>query len=243
MKKFVINVVCAIFIFVSLFAFSIPAQSKGLGEVEMKAAYLLPKSSHRNVKVSSDSKRVVNDQNVTYKYNGIHWNKTKIPVSYYINPQNSYSIDQIIANGTISTAFDTWENDPGSYMDYNYSGSTSLKGPIYDQKNTVSFQSLNSSAVAVTYYWYYKNTRELVEFDIVFNEKYPWSVTDSGNSYSFDLQNVATHEIGHTLSLGDLYSTSTSELTMYGYASFGEIKKRDLGLGDRLGIKRIYPLF
>jgi len=30
---------------------------------------------------------------------------------------------------------------------------------------------------------------------------------------------------------------------MYGYASFGEIKKRDLGLGDRLGIKRIYPLF
>jgi hypothetical protein len=54
------------------------------------------------------------------------------------------------------------------------------------------------------------------------------------------VQNVATHEAGHALFLDDLYLWKTAELTMYGYVGYAEIKKRTLGVGDVLGIQKLY---
>jgi len=55
-----------------------------------------------------------------------------------------------------------------------------------------------------------------------------------------DLQNIATHELGHALGLADLYDDACSEQTMYGYASIEETKKRDLETGDKAGIAVLY---
>ena len=55
-----------------------------------------------------------------------------------------------------------------------------------------------------------------------------------------DLENIATHELGHSIGLGDLYTSSCAQETMYGYADFGEISKRDLNSGDILGISKLY---
>jgi len=49
-----------------------------------------------------------------------------------------------------------------------------------------------------------------------------------------------THEAGHWLMLGDLYNSTDSELTMYGYGSTRELKKDTLGYGDELGVEYIY---
>jgi hypothetical protein len=73
---------------------------------------------------------------------------------------------------------------------------------------------------------------------IDFNSDYTWST--SGQSGSYDVQNIATHELGHWLQLNDLYGGSDSEKTMYGYASKGETKKRSLETDDKNGIKYIY---
>ena len=54
-----------------------------------------------------------------------------------------------------------------------------------------------------------------------------------------DFENIATHELGHAVGLGDLYNDCTEE-TMYGYASYGETKKRTLEAGDITGIKKLY---
>jgi hypothetical protein len=43
-------------------------------------------------------------------------------------------------------------------------------------------------------------TGEIVESDIFFNSTFPWST--SGDPAAFDLQSVATHEIGHFVGLG-----------------------------------------
>ncbi len=54
-----------------------------------------------------------------------------------------------------------------------------------------------------------------------------------------DLQNIATHELGHTVGLSDLYNRCLEE-TMYGYSSEGETSKRSLNPGDIAGLKAIF---
>lgn len=55
-----------------------------------------------------------------------------------------------------------------------------------------------------------------------------------------DLQNIATHELGHGVGPGDIYSSSCSEVTMYGYSSYGENKKRALEQQDIIGLQKMY---
>ena len=104
--------------------------------------------------------------------------------------------------------------------------------------NLVSWGDAEDS-IATCYFWYYLDTGRLVEFDIVFEDDYVWSST--GEVGKYDVQNIATHEFGHTLSLGDLYGSGDTEKTMYGYASPGETKKRTLHKDDIDGICYIYP--
>lgn len=67
-----------------------------------------------------------------------------------------------------------------------------------------------------------------------------WSAIGTSVPGYFDVQNVATHEAGHTLFLGDLYQAPAYELTMYGYTEPGEIRKQTLGTGDISGLQKLY---
>jgi hypothetical protein len=75
----------------------------------------------------------------------------------------------------------------------------------------------------------------------------PWSINDptlgdcGGDPASYDVQNVATHEFGHWVGLGDIYDPNDSELTMYGYGALGELKKDTLATGDTIGINTVAP--
>lgn len=81
--------------------------------------------------------------------------------------------------------------------------------------------------------------RKLVEWDQVYDQvDYDWS--GSGETGKMDFENIATHELGHSVGMADLYTTECSEQTMYGYAAFGETKKRTLGAGDIAGAKALY---
>ncbi len=79
----------------------------------------------------------------------------------------------------------------------------------------------------------------ITDMDTTFNTSYPWST--SGGSSAYDVQNVATHELGHWLRLLDLYGSGDTEATMYYSVSTGEIKKRSLETDDLDGINYIYP--
>jgi hypothetical protein len=81
--------------------------------------------------------------------------------------------------------------------------------------------------------------RQLVEWDQVYDDSdFDWSLT--GELYKMDFDNIATHELGHTMGMGDLYTSGCSDQTMYGYASEGETNKRDLNSGDINGINNLY---
>lgn len=70
-----------------------------------------------------------------------------------------------------------------------------------------------------------------------FNTYFSFSTSPSSSQY--DVQSVALHEFGHWLTLNDLYSSSDSAKTMYGYASEGQTK-RSLSKDDIDGIVYIY---
>jgi len=101
----------------------------------------------------------------------------------------------------------------------------------------------HEGAIAVAIVWGYFGGpppfRELVEWDMVFDDvDFDWSAI--GEAGKMDFENIATHELGHAVGLGDLYNTECSEATMYGYASYGETKKRTLEAGDIAGVSSLY---
>ncbi len=167
-----------------------------------------------------------------YSLTGTEWQSSDLPMPYWIN--TSFTSTE---RSVLQTAFDTWENDPNSSMDFEYQGTTSRGGPSYDGYNVMTKGSTGGS-IATTYYWSIGG--RMLDVDIVY-DYYAWPWSTSGESGRFDLLNIATHENGHTLVLGDLYNAANTEQTMYGYASYGETKKRTLHWGDLAGIAAIYP--
>jgi hypothetical protein len=160
-----------------------------------------------------------------------------IPVYYTINPSGGPA-------GCLSAmqaAMQTWTSVPTANFSFMFGGVTaSTAYGEYDGMNIVCFGPIDTTGtLAQNKFWYYTNSGELVDSDIKFNTNYSWG-TD-GASDKFDVQNVATHELGHSLSLADLYAGSDSEKTMYGYAAWGETKKRDLDQDDSNGITYLYP--
>ena len=186
------------------------------------------------------------DENATdYKLiaGGIRWKilPIKYNISLYLKPSN-LTEDFVIS--AINNASETWD----SYVDtnlYEMQGITYEPVILGDGNNTVGWGALPENVIAVTHLWYNPATKEIVEFDIVFNTLYKWGNADpdndgiAENSSVVDLQNIATHEFGHN-GLDDLRPLKDSELTMYFASYYGEIKKRTLGIGDVLGIQRLY---
>lgn len=181
--------------------------------------------------------------NTTYSYKGVHW--ANPVVHYEVNPDAS-GLSPLETQTAIDNAFWSWQTEYNvlgradqSYIFFVDDAATTAGGPALDGHNVIAWAPLSSGTLAATYYWFDRRTKHLIEFDMVFNTMYPWSLT--GEAGKYDTRNIATHEAGHTLQLGDLYGSSYSELTMYGYGAAGETKKQTLGLGDMLGAENIYP--
>ena len=188
----------------------------------------------------------------SFQWDGQYW--PGAAVTYNVNLNNSGDDGGFL--GAIQASAQTWEDDSGSSFDFTFGGPTvrkasSLRNKM-DGNNDVTWDALKKyqDPIAVTIFWYFTSTGELVEADLVNNESYPWSSNDGfdgdpddtlpGDPTAFDLQDIETHEFGHFLVLRDLYNDSDSALTMFGFGTLGQLKSRTLGLGDQLGIRAIY---
>ena len=168
---------------------------------------------------------------VYYSYTGYH--RSPASISYYINSTLPADWSSAIQAGGA-----TW-NVAGSAFRYNYTGTTTRTGPTADGYNIIWRNDLGAGGtIAANYYWYSRQTKIISENDIIFNSRLPWATNGAVGYY--DVQNIATHELGHCLCLNDIYKSYQSEMTMYGYGATGETKKRTLESGDIQGIKFIY---
>ena len=174
-----------------------------------------------------------------YKLMGVKWAVT--PVHYAINPENPQSLGQSFITNAISTSAETWDDATSKELAADtYGIDTSAQYGTYDSKNSIVFGSYpQSGVIAVTSIWYSKRAKQIVEFDMLFNTYYRWGDA-SANPYVMDLQNIATHEMGHAFGLSDIYSTSCTDVTMYGYSNNGETSKRTLEQPDITGLQAMY---
>lgn len=109
-----------------------------------------------------------------------------------------------------------------------------------DNKNTMVWGNYpESGVIAVTIVWFNRATKTILEFDMVFDTDYAWG-DGAVDSSVMDLQNIATHELGHGAGLDDVYQNPSYQETMYGYSTSGETSKRDLYTGDKEGITKLY---
>ncbi len=140
-------------------------------------------------------------------------------------------------NGTAA-----WNNAGADFI-FSYGGESSGTAVTFNNINLVYFDTTppdGGEYVAATYYW--QSGNNITECDLVFNDlNYTWwngSGTCGGNK--MDIWNVATHEFGHFLCLGDLYGGGDTQKTMYGYVNLCETLKRTLHADDIAGIIAIY---
>jgi hypothetical protein len=177
-------------------------------------------------------------QETCYKLMGIKWNT--LPVSYVINPANDQGLSELSITSAIYTAAETWDAASTQELFNNaYTIDNSAAYPnYYDYKNAIVFGSYtDSNVIAVTSVWYNRRTKEIVQFDMLLNTYYQWGF---GDALKMDVQNIVTHELGHSLGLSDIYSTACAQVTMYGYSWEGDFDKSTLEAADKAGIKAIY---
>lgn len=154
-----------------------------------------------------------------FSYSGLKW------------PSNGTTVDSSDASwpwawiSPLANSMSTWNNAGSAFRFSVGSG----------HKFTVG--TTNLGAIATTHYAAYGST--LTTADTVFNKNLSFSTTGEYNKY--DVQNIATHELGHWLQLLDLYQSSDTLKTMYAGTYQGELIKRTLETDDKNGIKYIYP--
>lgn len=194
-----------------------------------------------------------------FDYDGKHWpGPNPMGEDYLINPncadaEAGTADDQIIA--IRDGAARAWMNEGNANFSFTYGGTTTKQYPDdgvvgnYNGFNEIMFvQDPNywlfddhPSYIAVVWLWYNPETLEIGECDMAFNdENFVFNGVGQPTSSEHDIWNIATHEFGHFLKLGDLYGAGDSEKTMYGYGYKGETKARDLHQDDIDGIQYIY---
>lgn len=168
---------------------------------------------------------------------GAKWKTTEL---YVVAP----GVDAL----TVGRDLETWDSQVAFEVFGNQDINSAVDGPdtnTPDSKNEVMFGQISDpNVIAVAIVWGIFSGppagRELVEYDIVFNNvDYLWGDA-MVNPEVMDFENIATHEFGHAAGMADLYQSQCSEQTMYGYASYGEVKKRTLEIGDINGIQNLY---
>ncbi|MCK4634626.1 MAG: matrixin family metalloprotease [Candidatus Aenigmarchaeota archaeon] len=177
--------------------------------------------------------------------------KWKTVEDYIVDPTNTRGLDESFVRNNIADDIGKWE----TAASYNILGNEIINGTVDgadmvspDGKNEVYFGDIDQpGAIGVTIIWgiFYgpPKNRELVEWDQIYNQvDFDWSedCLSENCSDKMDFESIATHELGHSVGLDDLYNSDCSEMTMYGYANYGETKKRTLENGDKTGVSKLY---
>lgn len=169
------------------------------------------------------------------------WRTNALPQTYYLNstgcPQLGGFTTAVVT--AVTSSFNAWVNDAGSFFTATYGGSTTRGSDQLDGYNVVIWRTIDGVGgyLAQTKWRLDAGTGRMVEADILFDIAEQWSIGAQVGKY--DVQSIGTHEAGHFCGLDDMYDSQDSAQVMYGYSSQNTVK-RALTWGDIAGIRYIY---
>lgn len=85
----------------------------------------------------------------------------------------------------------------------------------------------------------YRTGNTLIKATTTFNSYFTWVV--DGSAGGLDVQNVATHELGHWLNLKDINTAGCESATMWYQTWPGDTSRRSLSFYDVNAINWQYP--
>ena len=183
-----------------------------------------------------------------------NWNASQrhtwayLPICFTLDPDGTADVAGTSELTAVRDAFSTWEGDIFSGIDF-YDNGTGVH-LTYDNYNVeidcnvvgwLDFGYYDPAAATLNWWSDGAGFYNITETHLLFNDRYTWCI--GSVSGQCDVQNIATHEIGHWLRLQDLYDDENSEQTMYWRESDdGETKRRSLEYGDINGAHYLYPI-
>ena len=158
-------------------------------------------------------------------------------VLYYVNASNR-DVSNTAARTAVRQGADAWSNQSDASVRLVYAGSTSASTVGYDQTNNVFFRNdSNGGAIASSYRWWSGST--LLDSDIVFwDGSHTFFTGTSGCSNGAYIEDIATHEFGHSLGLDH---SDVSGATMRAKYSNCSTTQRSLAADDIAGVESLYP--
>lgn len=139
-------------------------------------------------------------------------------------------------NGVGSTTLNLVENQSSGQQSRRDWASTDLHTVLFDEDNDTGYFPGSSGIVAITPITFFTNG-QIIDADVLFNGK-SFAFTTEGALGRFDVQDVATHELGHLIGLDH---SGCAGATMYPYVDASVILHRSLSLDDIRGAQHAYP--
>ncbi len=186
-------------------------------------------------------------QRITVGSVSLYWPSSWMPVRYLLQEDGSADIGDDSEWLAIHRAFEAWEEVPAAGIDFAEDttsdpartdfASADIHLIWFDENDDSGYFAGASGTIAVTPITYNVGTGAILDADIIFNgDDHSFSTDKSGGT--FDVQSIATHEVGHFLGLDHAASLAS---TMYPYAETARTVARSLTADDIGGVSEIYP--
>jgi hypothetical protein len=157
-------------------------------------------------------------------------------VAFYVNPVNA-DVSQNAAISALQAGMSAWNTESGTSFRFSYAGQTSSTTTGNDGKNVILFRNTsNGSTIGTTYAW--SSGGVLVDSDIIlWDGGWKFFTGSSGCDSGAYIEDIAAHELGHSLGLNHSSVAGATMAPQYDRCSTG---MRTLSSDDIAGAKALY---